>query len=167
MQPSDFITNDRAYAPQKMNDLHQEILRRLLTGQSASDVARDLNISPVTVGYVRHSPLGKQKLDMMHASADVEAIDIQKRIAELAPVALETLSNIMTDPNAGATNRRQVAVDLLDRAGFSALKRVSVERGAMSREDIEEIKERARRRGLIRDDAEVEEATVVTESQPN
>lgn len=160
-----FITNDRDYAPQKMNDLHKEILRRLIAGEKATVIADSLNCTTAVVGYVRHSPLGKEQLDRMHAYADMEAVDVKKRITELAPQALMIMEEIMHNPNAGFSTRRQVAESLLDRAGHGAVKQVQIDRGVLTTEDLNEIKSRARSMGILAEESvEAEVVSISTDA---
>lgn len=52
--------------------------------------------------------------------------EIRHHFEKLAAPALKTLSDIMADQNARPGTRASIAKDLLDRAGFTAVKRVAV-----------------------------------------
>lgn len=130
-------------------DLHREIIRLKTTGMKGVDIAETLNVSPVTVSYTLNSPIAQRELDIMRGARDVDAIDVAKRIQEVAPAALETLESLMKSANDGI--KTKIAMDILDRAGHAAVKTIRSENihAHLNKEDLDEIKSRAKEIGLV------------------
>ena len=160
--------DERQYNITELWDRQQEIVRRLSLGQSAVDIARDLSISPVTVSYVRNSPLGQEALAKLHSAANNEAVNIAKRIKEVAPKALAVLEGILDnsiqgtyDLPADRKTAASVAMGLLDRAGHAPIHRQISMTVPVSNSVINEIKERAKGAGMIG----IKEAEVKVEAE--
>lgn len=79
--------------------LHQEIKRRIFLGQKGVKIAEELGCSPSVVSSVKNSPIIKDELAKMNAVADVNVIDIEKRVSDLAPVALELVKDCLIKGN--------------------------------------------------------------------
>lgn len=138
-------SNNRKYQIQSLQERHREILRMLSLGQSAKDISQSLGITTAVVHYVKNSHLGKRELSLMQGARNGSAIDISNQIQELAPEALETLEMLMRDEEESPdTLRAKIAMDVLDRAGHGAVrKQVSLHQN-LSKEDIDNIKQRAK-----------------------
>lgn len=160
------------YTLQKMNQLHHEIVRRIVLGQKDIDIARALDITQATVQYVKRSPIVKQKIDIMHGARDASTVQLQKQINALAPLALHNMSEIMEDKGAPSGVRANIAKDILDRAGFKpANVNINKDEG-FKREQLDEIKKRAKANGILFEvdsveDAEFEEGEDVDEFDEN
>lgn len=147
----------RKYEPKQLNQKHHEILRLALLGYSNVEIAERLHCTPVTVSTVRNSGLGRQQASLLKAEADYHAIETAKRIRELAPGAIETINQIMSDEDAPAAVRLNAAKDVLDRAGFAAPKQVNVQSTSvtLTGDDLEGLKaialQRAQQNGLVID----------------
>lgn len=130
---------------------HREIMRLALTGMKQADIARELGVSEVMVSYTLNSPVVKRQLDVMQAARDIDAVDVSKRIQEVAPRALEVLEELLEDANDAI--RFKTATDLLDRAGHAAVKTLRTQSLSvhLDKDDLEEIKQRAREIGLCVD----------------
>jgi hypothetical protein len=76
---------------------HNEIIRLLVAGVSPTAIARSLNITTQTVSNVRNSPLAQQRIAELSAQRDAEAVDIAKRVAEIAPLAVDVLKKHLID----------------------------------------------------------------------
>lgn len=155
------------YNLQKMNQLHHEIVRRIVVGQKDSEIAAALGCTTATVKYTRESPVVKQKLEIMMGARDASAVEIRKRIQNLAPLALHRLEEIMEDDTASESVRMKIAQDLLDRAGYDPVKK-TMDVGKYNEERINEIKQRARQNGMTlskEDDKDVEDAEIVEENE--
>jgi predicted transcriptional regulator len=110
--------------PKRLWELHHEVLRRRFLGQRVKDIADAVGLTPQRVSQVLNSPLAQEKLRVMRAEADGTAVDVAKRIAELAPKAVAVLDKLL-DGNNGVSPavRASAAKDILDRAGFSPVRR--------------------------------------------
>lgn len=143
--------NKKSFAVTEMWNTHREIARLAATGMKGADIARELNVTPVMVSYTLNSPIVKRQLDQMHAARDMDAVDVSKRIHEIAPRALERLEELLESETESIAFR--AATDVLDRAGHAAVKTLRTESLAvhLNKEDLDEIKERAKSIGLCID----------------
>lgn len=143
--------NRKSFTVENIWNTHREIMRLALTGMKQADIARELGLTEVMVSYTLNSPVVKRQLDVMQAARDVDAIDVAKRIQEVAPRALEVLEELLEEGNDAIKLR--TATDLLDRAGHAAIKTVRTQSLSvhLNKDDIEEIKQRAREIGLCVD----------------
>jgi len=142
----------KKYQVEQMWDVHHSIIRMALTGMKYVEIASALRISPVTVSYTLRSPIVLRQLEQMRAVVDLESVDVAKKIAELAPRAVEVLEDLLDNnlPNV----QLKAAESVLDRAGFAAVQRIKVDSTLthhFSADEITDIKNRARDIGLLVD----------------
>jgi len=142
-------SENRQYQLQELTESHKEIIRRAFLGEKKIAIATDMRVSPQTVSYVIHSELGRQYMRSLEEQRVRATVDIREQIEELAPLALETLADLLNDHSQLPSIRLRAATDLLDRAGYkppskSEITVEPVQRG-LTREDRERIKEKARR----------------------
>lgn len=146
-------TGRRKYQLQGLHPIHNEICRRLVLGERPKNIAVDLQCTPVMVSYTKNSVLGQVKMAELEAKRDEATVDVIGTIRDYADKALGVVKEILDNPNDNAplNLRFKAAVDVLDRAGFSAVKRVQGHFAYtyLSTEQIEEIKQRGREMGLI------------------
>lgn len=141
----------KSFTVENIWNSHQEIMRLAVTGMKQADIARELGVSEVMVSYTLNSPVVKRQMMVMQAARDVDAIDVAKRIQEVAPKALDVLEELLETGN--DTIRLRTATDLLDRAGHAAVKTFRTQSLSvhLDKEDLDEIKQRAREIGLCID----------------
>ncbi len=142
-------TGNRDYHIQKMWNQHHEIVRLAVMGFKQVDIANQLNISEVTVSYTLNSPIVKRQLDIMNAARDINAVDVGKEIHRLAPKAIARMDALLESQVEAIALR--ASVDILDRAGHGAIKKEMSLTGHLTKEDINEIKNRAREIGLCKE----------------
>ena len=142
------VEDSTYYNLKKMNQLHHEIVRRIVVGQKDHEIAEELGCTRPTVKYTRESPVVKEKLSIMMGARDSTVIEIRDRIQKLTPLALHELEKMMIDDKTSNSVRAKIAQDLLDRAGFDPVKK-HVDVGKYDEDKIEEIKQRARENGVI------------------
>ena len=134
-------------------DQHHSILRMLAAGMRAADIARELDVHVATVSNVRNSPLAKEQLGFLHASADIKTIDVMGKIREILPKCLEVLEEVIDNPSASDAIRTKNALALLDRGGFGPSRNVNVSGehvvAHLSADQIERIKQRAMDAGML------------------
>jgi predicted transcriptional regulator len=147
-------TGERKYAVQTMWDVHREVLRLAVTGMHQVDIAATLGVSPVMVSYTLSSPIAKREMENLRAARDLDAVDVAKRIQAIAPIALQTLEDLLCTGN--ETMKFKVATDVLDRAGHAAVRTLRTESLSvhLTKDDIDEIKNRAKEIGLCVQDEE-------------
>lgn len=154
------------YTLQKMNQLHHEIVRRIVAGQKDHQIAKSLGVSKAMVKYTKESPIVKQKLEILMGERDASAIEVRKHIENLAPLALDELQKMMTEESTSDRTRMKIAQDVLDRAGFKPANVNVNAQTKLDKNDISEAKERAKKNGLIKEDEnDIKEAEVIEEDE--
>lgn len=147
----------RKYEPKQLNPLHHEILRRLLLGDSHKEIAEVLGCTVATVSNAANSGLGRDKLSVMTAVADMNSVEIAQQIRETAPKALAVIQEILESDTANYATKFRAAVDILDRAGHAPIKKIDIRRSAteLSLDELETLKsqaiERAQQAGICID----------------
>ena len=132
-----------------MTDRHQEIIRRIVRGEKPTEVAAAVGMTKAWVSTCIHSPILRKRIEQLQGEADEKAVDIRTRLLEISDSALDVLENIVkkqNDANDAPLNlRASVAKDLLDRAGYGAVKRVESKNlhAHLNAQDIDEIVKRA------------------------
>lgn len=149
------------YELKKMKQIHHEIAMLALLGKSQREIAQALDVTAQMVGYTLDSRIVQDKLDVLRKERDDDYTDIQKRIRELQPLALDEIEHLLINPNTDAKEKRLIAQDLLDRGGNQAVDVTADASDIMSTKDINEIKQRAKKGGFMVED--VEEAEVIEE----
>jgi hypothetical protein len=140
---------------QKLVSKHKQLARLLVGGNSQSEIARLLNYDKSTVSRLARDPLVIREMQRLQEIADVNATacvpGIPEKIREGAHKGTEILQKILDDERNDPEIlklKSNVALELLSRAGYSAIKQVRVEQSSLSahftREDIDEIKQRAK-----------------------
>lgn len=150
----------RKYQIGQMWDIHHEICRLAVIGMKSIDIAGHLNVTPAMVSYVLNSDIVKRQLSHLHAVRDLDSIDVAKEIQELTPRAIKKLDTLL---DCGDTKiESKVAMDILDRAGYAAVKtlRTSNIHAHFTKDELDDIKLRAKEVGLLTDyiDVEIEDA---------
>lgn len=154
------VSSSQAQEPleiEKIHFRHREILRRLCAGQKNVDIAREMNIGVQAVANVSSSPLAQQELERLNRLADIETIDVKKKIHELTPKALLLLEEVLGgEVTVGGvtsavkpSDRIKAAFDVLDRAGYGAVKQHVVSTNHLTQDEVDELKSRGRESGLI------------------
>jgi len=154
-----FKSDRKTFEVQQMWEVHHEIVRRLLLGQKGSHIARDLGVTPAMVSYVRNSSVVKEKLEIMKGARDADTLDLAKRIRENAPTALRLLEDVIEGevdtPNGEKMEvplgmRVKEAGTMLSRAGYGPITNLKgqIAHGHFTKEDLDDIKSRARKDGI-------------------
>ena len=136
----------RKYQISKIWDLHHEIVRRLVIGQKATDIAEDLGITEAVVSYTRNSAIVKRQLEIQHGARDAEVYEVNLEVTKLARKAVQTLEE--TIDNVNLPNLRfKAAVEVLDRVA-PKIHRFEGVTARLSKEDISALTERATRAAM-------------------
>lgn len=139
----------------QIRPIHREAIRRIVEGQSISQVAKDIGLSRTYVNNLKnHDPLFKSELEKAYVGREM---DVLKRIQLTSFEALDVVRELMREGKS-ENIRLQAAMTILDRAGYSKLeKRVSVVADA---ETVIRELNRRRGRGETSDTAAVIEAAI-------
>jgi hypothetical protein len=103
---------------------HREIARRLVLGESQSDICRDLGMSTSRMSIIVNSPLFKIELRKLEEARDNGVVDISHQLKEMAPGALEIIERTMFQSKGKL--RFMAAQDILDRAGVTKKTEIGV-----------------------------------------
>ena len=154
------------YSVKRLWEKHKEICRLLVLGQfTDKEIAKIVGVTPQTVYNIKGSEKGKAHMEYLSLGRDKSVEDIQERLAQIAPMALETLEEVLTDEAVSIPVKVGVAKDLLDRAGHKPVSKVSIN-SVSTRVDskfLQEIKQRAAE--LKVSSSNIEEAVVLQEEQ--
>ena len=154
------------YQLQRLRGRHHLILELAARGMKSVDIAKQLGITNVAVCYTINSELGQQKLKVLQDQASADTIDIIKEFANLAPVAVEVLEEVLTDPTAKNADRLSAADKILNGAGFARKQSVEINVHHVTDEEIQAAKLEARRKGRLAG-LLVEEAEVISIEETN
>jgi hypothetical protein len=112
---------------------HREIARRLVLGETQSQIARSLNMSEGRMTLIVNSPLFKLEIAKMEKDRTDAVVDVANQIVLACPEALDQVERIMYTANSEKV-RLDAAKDLLDRGGFGAVKKFA---GVVGHGDID------------------------------
>jgi len=139
------------YTLQHLWERHHAIKRLLIAGLKHKDIAKRLNCTPQNVCDVYNSPLFQEQLRATSIKADDRAIDIARRIEEIAPKAIKVIEETIDDVNGDRKLRVSASQDVLDRAGYGKTQKFRME-GAiahLTKDDLIDIKNRMNRSNTI------------------
>ena len=147
-------TSERTFELKKLRDLNKEIIRLSVTGMKQKEMAKVVGCTEMTVANTLASGVARQQLENMRAMRDVQAVDIGARIHELAAEAIEVMGELLLSPSTRDNVRKDIAVDLLDRAGHSPVRRLET-RSTITQGELDAVKQKAlelgRLSGLVKD----------------
>lgn len=134
----------------QMWDNHHEIARLIVLGLDNKDIAERLNCSSQTISNVRNSPVVQDKLAILHAVRDVATGDLAHEIAQMAPMALKRIKEVLETgtvhgQTASAAVIMKEANNLLDREMGKAIQRIDSRNvnTTLTSNDLDAIKQRA------------------------
>ena len=140
-----YVAN-RKYQISQIHDMHHEIVRRLVIGQKAIDIADELGITEAAVSYTRNSAIVKRQLEIQHGARDAEVYEVNLEVTKLARKAVQTLEE--TIDNINLPNLRfKAAVEVLDRVS-PKIHRFEGITARLTKEDISALAERATRAAM-------------------
>ena len=134
---------------------HKEVARLHILGFKNIEIAELLGITTATVVNNLNSTLVKQELARLSLLRDNGAIDIAKDIKDLLPLALETMKDIMANGSKEG-DKLKSAIRVLDMGGHSPVKRMLIANAVFDKDDLEEIKRRAKKDAPIAESVEIE-----------
>lgn len=139
------FVEERRYNIQSLWERHHNAIRLIALGHGNKEIAEVLEVTPQTISNIRNSPIAKSRIEQFREMLDAETLDINRRIQEFAPVALELIEGVISGdfPEAPIALRAKHAAAHLARAGYGEVKKIASINTYLSREDIERIKERA------------------------
>ena len=134
----------------ELKDQHHEIIRRLLLGQKSTFIAEQLGVSTAMVNYTKNSPVVQERLQFLRTARDAKVIDVAAHIKRVAPKSIQLLEQVIEGKGEGAdapiSLRCRVAMDNLDRAGHTPVKKFQGAVSHFTSDDIAELKNEALKR---------------------
>lgn len=149
----------KEYEVKALTDRHRLMIRMSAAGYKRPEIAERLGVTPQTVTNVLESRLAVAERARLQRMAEGEFEAIQGKIMELAGRGLMYLEERFEDEATEPKIKDHLALDMLDRAGHGATKRLDVNSTNIytTLEDIHRIKREM--------DAVVVEATEVEEEE--
>lgn len=125
---------------------HKEIARRLVAGDRQKDIADDMKITYSRMSIICNSPAFKNQLARLSMGADSGALDVQDRVTALSVDAMSILEDVLQNgENLPKKLQVEVAKDVMDRAGYGAVKKSAVIQATLGADDIAEMRKRSER----------------------
>ena len=121
---------------ENLKERHANIARDLVAGMTLEETAQANKISSHMLNQLRTSPAFLQLLAEMHKEADQKAIDLGVEVRSLAADAIATLANSIREGEVGPEFVKEVADDMLDRAGFPKVERTEIRQATLNLQDI-------------------------------
>ena len=131
---------------QRLWERHNEILRLWSTGLFTEvEVAHLVGVTSTTAQQVINSELGQEYLTRLSRAKDYDTVQLTKRVEELADIGLVIQRNLLIDEKTSASVKNDIAKTAQDRVLGKPVQRALVGHinAGLSREELEEIKERA------------------------
>lgn len=115
-----------AQAIQNFSPRHQEIIRRLVCGQTQVEIAEEMGYSQGRLSIIINSPLFQHKLKEFQKQVSDKLVDtianVENKVRLVQPAAVDTIVNIM-NKKGNDRLRRDCAKDLLEIGGTFGRKR--------------------------------------------
>jgi DNA-binding MarR family transcriptional regulator len=144
------LSRDRVYEVKEIWNQHQEIIRLVVLGYGNVEIAELTGYTPQTISNIRNSPIVRERIEELQGQLDRRTIDITARVREFEPVALEHLERIIRGEVEGVSPalRAKTCENYLSRGGHGTVQKIASMSGTLSREDIEDLKKRAKEAAL-------------------
>lgn len=122
-----FSHSERKYDLAKLNDLHYQIIRYIALGKRNKDIADLLDINTETVSRIRNNEMTALVLKAIRKDMNVEVANVAKEIAETSKLAIEVMKDAVEGNLNGITakDRINASKDILDRAGYTPVKKTA------------------------------------------
>jgi hypothetical protein len=140
------LGQDRVYEVKEIWYQHQEIIRLMVLGYGNIEIADMTGYTPQTVSNIRNSPIVRERVEELQEGADERTLDIMDRVRQFEPIALKHLELIIQGKVEGvsASLRARTCENYLSRGGHGTVQKIASVSGTLSREDIEDLKQRAK-----------------------
>lgn len=142
------------YDYDELKAYHQQIIRIYVAhgGElTQEDIAEKVGVHRQTVYNVLNSRLGQQKIKKMQKHMDSVAMEPMEKVYELQQYSLMELESMLLDETTDPKLKVKIARDMLDRGGTKEPERHEVAHAHFTKDDMEEIKERANSTGNVVD----------------
>ena len=131
---------------QTLRTHHREIGRLKFQGLSTQEIAKKVDLAPMTVSTILNNPLMQGYINGLQDRADEQVINVRKKLAELILPAIEVQSLIL-DPKRNAHINPSIqfnaSKDVLDRTGYKPPEKSFHHHSVITAADLLELKKRA------------------------
>lgn len=136
-----FTNRDNSQDIKRLWQRQHEIIGMALQGFKHKDIAKALNIHPLTVSKTLNSELGEKKLSELREKRDEEYVEVSKEVSRLAEKALAIYEEIMDNPSGDLKLKKETAdTVLMDLGGHRAPTKIDTRSSHISA-TLEEINE--------------------------
>jgi len=117
---------------------HRNIIQMSFNGFTNNEISEKLEITPSTVSIILHSPLGKAYMNGLHDKMKESTIDVRKKLIALNEDALSAFSRILDVKQKAPFNvQLSAAKDILDRNGYKAPDKLTIDMTLQTKTDEE------------------------------
>src|SRR5262245_55466829 len=136
----------RVYEVKEIWNQHQEVIRLIVLGYGNNEIAEIVGYTPQTISNIRNSPIVKERIADLQRGIDTRTMDIASRVRDFEPIALAHLEQIILGNVEGVSAglRAKTCENYLSRGGHGTVQKVASISMSLTRDDIEEIKARAK-----------------------
>jgi hypothetical protein len=143
-----FNSEGRKYQIQNLWSIHHEIMRLKILGWKNSEIAAHLQVTEVTVSNCTNSELAKRQIEVMTGARDKQTTDVLAEIKAMAPKALKVLDEILSSEEAPGRLQKETAFGVIDYIVPKTLRTENLH-AYLTKEDIDDIKRRAKEGGPL------------------
>lgn len=124
----------------ELKSQHRNIIQMSFNGYSNNEIAERLGMAHTTVSSILRSPLGQAYLNGLQDRAHEATLDVRKKLVSLNRAALDTFEHLLDSRSRKAVPAAvqfNAARDVLDRNGYKAPDRLSVDMTFQTKTDEE------------------------------
>ena len=124
----------------ELKSQHRNIVQMSFNGYSNNEIAERLGMAHTTVSTILRSPLGQAYLHGLQDRAHEATLDVRKKLVSLNRAALDTFEHLLDSRSRKAVPAAvqfNAARDVLDRNGYKAPDRLSVDMTFQTKTDEE------------------------------
>ena len=124
----------------ELKSQHRNIVQMSFNGYSNNEIAERLGMAHTTVSSILRSPLGQAYLNGLQDRAHEATLDVRKKLVSLNRAALDTFEHLLDSRSRKAVPAAvqfNAARDVLDRNGYKAPDRLSVDMTFQTKTDEE------------------------------
>ena len=124
----------------ELKSQHRNIVQMSFNGYSNNEIAERLGMAHTTVSSILRSPLGQAYLHGLQDRAHEATLDVRKKLVSLNRAALDTFEHLLDSRSRKAVPAAvqfNAARDVLDRNGYKAPDRLSVDMTFQTKTDEE------------------------------
>jgi hypothetical protein len=141
---------ERVYEVKEIWYQHHEIIRLIVLGYGNVEISNLTGYTPQTISNIRNSPIVRERISELQGELDSRTLNIVERVREFEPIALAHLELIIQGKVEGVSPalRAKTCENYLSRGGHGTVQKIASVSGTLTREDIEDLKRKAKEAAL-------------------